>query len=297
MPSKKKVYLYQKRRKRRRLKPVPILVLLIIVLAMIAAVVSLVISGGSSESADAPSENEVLRPHSIMEEWEQKQQELEEQKKEEEEKNRPGAYASFGEPVPESAAVDMSYFEDALFVGDSRSEGFKLYAEVDKATYYVYRGLSVETVNTKEVIPGPDGSKQTVVKALENKEFGKVYVMLGINELGWPNRDVFIEKYGKLIDAIKKNNPDAIVYVQSILPVSAKKASDPVYNNENVDSFNELIKAMTVEKEVFYVNSAEAVSDETGALAADASTDGIHLSKNYCMLWRDYLMTHKALIK
>ena len=69
------------------------------------------------------------------------------------------------------------------------------------------------------------------------------------------------------------------------------KQGDPVFNNDNVNRFNSLIQNMVKEKKVYYVNSAESVTKD-GMLIHEASTDGIHLNKKYCMVWRDYLMTH-----
>ena len=186
---------------------------------------------------------------------------------------------------------DMSYFDDALFIGDSRTEGFMMYSGVDNATYYAYKGLSVRTAFTKNVIRAKDGSMTTVENALKQQSFGKVYIMLGINELGWPNTDVFIEEYSKLIDTVKATSPNAIIYIQLIMPVSEKKAGDAVYNNDNINRFNTLIKSMVKSKEVYYVDPGEAVSAD-GWLVSEATTDGIHLNKDYCIKWRDYLMSH-----
>ena len=36
----------------------------------------------------------------------------------------------------------------------------------------------------------------------------------------------------------------------------------------------------------------KTVSDENGALPADASTDGVHLNKAYCQKWLAYLKNH-----
>ena len=36
----------------------------------------------------------------------------------------------FSQPCPESPAVDNSYFEDAAFIGDSRTDGFLLYSGI-----------------------------------------------------------------------------------------------------------------------------------------------------------------------
>lgn len=298
MAQKKKVYVYKNKKPKNHAKAfVVFMVVIAVVLAGVATVIALN-GGGVSGGSTAAS---TLTPSTIMDSWQSQQSSLSSQSSSSQSqqtsasvdsgKEQVGAVATHDKPVPESGAVDRSYFSDALFIGDSRSEGFKLYSELDNATYFVYKGLSVETVNTKEVITAPDGTQQTVMNALKQKQFGKVYIMLGINELGWTNTNAFIQKYGALVDAVKKYNPNAIVYVQSILPVSDKKNGDPIYNNENINKFNGLIQDMVNQKQVYYVNPAESVMKD-GLLIHEASTDGVHLNKKYCMVWRDYLMTH-----
>ena len=49
----------------------------------------------------------------------------------------------FTQPAPKTDPVDMDYFSDALFIGDSRTHGLELYSGVKGATFYVYTGLSI----------------------------------------------------------------------------------------------------------------------------------------------------------
>lgn len=205
--------------------------------------------------------------------------------------NKDMAY-DFTKPVPESDKVEESYFDDAVFIGDSRTEGFINTSGLSNTTVYAHKGLMVDTVFTSPVIDMA-GSKISVMDALERSEFTKVYVMLGVNETGWPYDSVFIDKYKTLIEKIKKINPDASIYVQSILPVSSKVSSTHSYvKNEKIDQYNELIQAMTKEEKVYYVNVREAVADKNGALPEEAAVDGIHLKKDYCLKWLEYLKTH-----
>ena len=199
----------------------------------------------------------------------------------------------FSSTVEKSAAVADSYFDDALFIGDSRTEDFMLYSGVPNATSYAKASLSVSTAFTKEVITAPGGGKKTVVEALKFKRFKKVYVMFGINELGWNYPNLFIEKYAELIDAIQTAQPQAVIYVQAIIPVSAERSKkDPVYNNTRIALFNNLISQMSQEKKVHFIDPASALVDESGALPAEASSDGIHPNKAYCQRWMEYLKTH-----
>ena len=97
----------------------------------------------------------------------------------------------------------------------------------------------------------------------------------------------------EIIDEIKKINPDAIIYVESILPVSEKVSMNHSYiKKAKIDEYNVLIKEMVKEKGVYYLDISSAVANEAGYLPEDAATDGIHLNKKYCDKWLQYLKTH-----
>ena len=196
--------------------------------------------------------------------------------------------------VPESEPVDDSYFDDAVFIGNSRTEGLKMYSGLTKSTFITEVGLTVDSIFTDYCnISG--GYKNLAFSELESREFGKVYIMMGMNELGWVYDDVFKEDYGKIIDRIREINPDAVIYIQSILPVSKwKDSNDSTYTIANVDRLNARLRELAGEKEVHYVDVAEGIMDEEGYLPYEATLDGVHLVPEYCVKWLDYLKTHTA---
>lgn len=186
--------------------------------------------------------------------------------------------------------VDSSYFSDALFIGDSRTEGFFLYTGLEDVDAYYSKGLNVETIFEDKLVK--DGNKKlTVIEALEKKQYAKIYIMFGVNELGWAFDYLFEEKYAELIDAIIERQPDAVIYVQNILPISAARSEqDEIYNNEKVNQFNALIQDMCASRpQTIYLDVASCMRDETGALPAGASQDGVHCTKEYCVIWLNYL--------
>lgn len=61
----------------------------------------------------------------------------------------------------------------------------------------------------------------------------------------------------------------------------------------NIISYNNsLIKLMAEEEKVFYLEVNECVADTGGYLPSAAANDGIHLNKEYCMKWYNYLCEH-----
>lgn len=196
------------------------------------------------------------------------------------------ATSSAAEP---SEPAEPGDYSDAAFIGDSRTEALKTYGLLNGATYYTYKGLKVDTVFTEPCID-EGGTKMTVMDAIALHRYKRIYISLGVNELGWVSTDIFIEDYGKIIDTLKETQPDATIYVQAILPVSAKKSEqDPIYNNPRINEFNELLQEMAADKGVTYLAVNTAVMDETGALPVGASTDGVHPNIDYCRKWTAYL--------
>lgn len=193
--------------------------------------------------------------------------------------------------VTETPAPSNDYFADTCFIGDSRTQGLMLYSGLD-STFYAGTGLNVKTVFSTACV-NINGQSYTVLDALKTRSFKRVYVSFGINEVGWPSADGFINYYEDLITQIKQLQPNATICVQSILPVSAtRSAKGDSINNEQIASRNQLIKAMAARLSVTYLDITSAVCGDSGTLPADAGGDGIHLNAYYCKLWANYLAEH-----
>lgn len=181
-------------------------------------------------------------------------------------------------------------FSDAVFIGDSRTEGFVLQTGI-QTTAYVHKGLTVASAYTAKVIR-QDGEDLSVMEALARTRYNRVYLMFGINETGWISNDIFISDYKQIIDDIKVQNPSAKIYIQSVLPVSKAVSDSGGYvRNDKIAEYNKRLEQLAADEGVTFVNVAEAVSTD-GVLPDDAATDGIHLDKEYCEKWLSYLEAH-----
>lgn len=203
--------------------------------------------------------------------------------------------ASLSVTVPENGRVDDSYFSDAVFVGDSRTEGLRMYSGISPSPkFFSGVGLTVTKVFSDQIVQ-LNGQWLTVADALRQADYNKVYIMLGMNELGWVYESVYAQDYGRIIDVIRETHPDATIYVQSTIPVSKwKDTTDPdrIYTNANVVRLQKVLCEMCEEKNVHYVNVAEVMQDENGYLFSEATEDGMHLTQEYCKIWAEYLRTH-----
>ena len=198
-------------------------------------------------------------------------------------------------PVPESDPVEDSYFDDVAFVGDSRTDGFRLYSGLDRGTYFCVTGETVASATDMENWKTEDGKKISLADAVAAADCGKIYLMLGVNELGWNGTDIFRTHAGNLLQRLKADHPGAEIVVQSLLPVSAEQDAKGSYvNNQRILAYNQVWMELAEENGCEYVNVAEAVTGEDGCLPADMSFDGVHLNRAGCHAWLDYLRTHSV---
>mgnify|MGYP000015489441 FL=1 len=198
------------------------------------------------------------------------------------------------EPIDNTNTGNKKEFgSNVAFIGDSRTQAFLMYAGLKDVKDYTNIGLMVDTAITKKFITDSRGEKITILDDLEYSNIDTVYIMLGINELGWVYSSIFIQKYEELIDKIHEIKPNCEVIVQSIIPVTKTKSdNDAIYNNPKIVEYNKLIKEMADRKNIQYIDLVPVLADAYGNLPEDASTDGIHLNKEYCLKWLDCLQNN-----
>lgn len=202
----------------------------------------------------------------------------------------------FGTALEETDEVEDSFFDTVVFLGDSRTEGLQLFSGLRRGTYYWARGMTVFRVDDpKYAIFEVDGEKLTMVGALGKKEYSAVYIMVGINELGYPAGS-YEKNLAIFVDQVLAAQPGAVVYLQTLPPVNeevaAKNGLAPYINNTNIAKFNAAIVRIAAEKKVVLLDTAEAYRDETGALPADLASDGCHFVYSGYSRWADYLRCH-----
>ena len=198
-------------------------------------------------------------------------------------------------PVPESAPVTDDYFDDAAFVGDSRTDGFRLYSGLDRGVYFCVTGETVASAVELSHWKEPDGTKIPLADAVAAAQCGKIYLMLGVNELGWSGTDLFRERAGALLARLRADHPQAAIAIQSLLPVTAAQDQKGTYvNNRRIQAYNQVWRELAEEGGYFYLDVAQALTGEDGCLPDAVSYDGVHLNREGCRIWLHYLRLHRV---
>ncbi len=188
-------------------------------------------------------------------------------------------------PAPKEIDGDMS---DVLFIGDSRTIGIRDYSDIIEADYFATTGMSVFNVHNESVDVGGRG-KISFEDLLARVSYRKIFIMLGINELGY-NMDAVFTKYKALVEEVQAAQPDAKIYIEANLHVVKEKSeTSDIYNNEKIDKLNSMISTLADSSSVFYIDVNSLFDDEQGNLSDKYACDGSHLVGTYYKTWGDWI--------
>ncbi len=191
-------------------------------------------------------------------------------------------------PAVSFISSDLSYFDDALFIGDSRTVGIQEYGTIKNADYFCSVGMSAAKINDETI----DG--MTFDEAIAAKQYGKVYLMLGINEVG-NDFEYTLTAYRAVVEKIKVHQPNAIIYLQGNLHV-ASSAETNVINNEGINYLNSRIASLADNSRVFYIDINEVYDDESGCLTESYTSDGVHPLAMYYQQWCEWLCSKSVVL-
>ena len=188
--------------------------------------------------------------------------------------------------LPENGRVDTSYFANALFIGDSVSQGWVVYDNPikDIGNFCAYKGAGPDGVVNNAQMPLPDGTRvpmqDHIAQTLAEKQPEHIYILFGANSLKALTVENFITYYGKMLDWLKTVcRPDAQIYIQSMTPVTAAyEAGDARYSQANLYAVNNALAQMAYERGLYFVDLTEVLAGDDGYTIPEYSApDGIHL--------------------
>lgn len=195
-------------------------------------------------------------------------------------------------PKPSKDPTPVS-LNDTLFVGDSRTVGIREYSGLKGADFFCSVGMNVFDV-TGESLSVDGVGNVTLSQLLSKKQYSKIYIMLGINEVGYPHSSV-VDKYSKVLDLIKEKQPNASIIIEANLHVSKSRSdSDKVVNNAAINDLNTKLSALADGSKVFYIDANTIFDDASGSLSSDMTSDGTHLYAKYYPTWVEWISTETA---
>ena len=232
------------------------------------------------------------------EERKRKEEEEKRKKAEEEKRRREEEALRKALELPDTGHyVDPEWFDDAVFVGDSVSVKLQNYVEPDSmlgdaeflcAVSLGYNNSLWELDRKGNVHPLYKGKKVTVDEGIKQTKKKKVFIMLGMNDIGM-GVDFAIDGMKTLTDRIMEKNPGVQIYIQSVTPMLKNTKRSDQLNNKNIALFNEQAKEICKQRGYEYIDVASSVDDGHGNLLYDNCGDsgymGLHFSNAGCEKW------------
>lgn len=195
--------------------------------------------------------------------------------------------------LTEQPRADDTFFEHAAILGNSLVDGLHLFSQLKTLHYFAGTGVSVISATMTRSVTLPDGSQVTQLDSLLRGSYDKVYIELGINEIGL-EQSYFIQLYGGIIDRIQQAMPGTTIYVMSLLPVTAAKSAEGTFTMARVNAYNQALYELAAEKHCYYLDVCTPLQGEDGYLPASLASDGVHLVPDGYAQWEEIIRTHYA---
>lgn len=187
-----------------------------------------------------------------------------------------------GPDVPEQPEADDTFFTNSAILGNSLVDGLRAYSGLKTLNFFCGTSMSVDSVR---------GRDAGYVQSLCSGNFDRIYIELGINEISYPT-NTFISKYTELLNKIIAAQPQAEIYIISVLPVTKAKSAGGVYTMTRVNACNEALYNLAAEKNCRYLDVCSALIGDDGYLPSGSTWDGIHFQPSGYKAWENYMRTH-----
>ena len=204
--------------------------------------------------------------------------------------------------LPQTADAGRSYVDDTLFIGDSNTVRYTMYAD-DTGTAFstlknnigvVSMGAGSITTLKCEKFKG-SSAMYTVPDAVAMLKPKRIIICYGTNNLSGSSTDAtnYIKTYLQGLQAIQTAWPYCDIIVSAIPPLDRQRENTNLTMTQ-VDAYNAALVQMCEENGFKFLNSAEVLRDDaTGWAKKDYTlSDGVHLSKEAVTAYFTYVRTH-----
>lgn len=199
----------------------------------------------------------------------------------------------YTQSVPAGEVQGDDWFDDSCIIGHSLMEGFEAFSKVDSNIhYFTSTGLSAAGALSYRKFDLPNGGTGTLETGLGQKQFSKVYIMLGVNEISISSAS-YKKNMGEIVDKIRQlQGEDIPIYLINITPTTRNKSAAGPFNRENVTRLNAALLEVCEDKECYYLDLYACFADSEGYLPSEKSTDGVHITAGQYVVMADYLKSH-----
>ena len=183
--------------------------------------------------------------------------------------------------LSETKYVSDDYFNNAVFLGDSRTVALQTKGFIPRKNTFAVNGISHVSFLTQQFTDDVTGVTGDIFSIVRERKPDKIYVALGVNGVAFIDKKTFLNRYEELIDGLMTASPESRIIVQCILPVNEQNytGGNLNLNNNTIDNMNKELLNLAERKGILYLDISYLLKDENNRLAAVYdSGDGLHFS-------------------
>ena len=198
-------------------------------------------------------------------------------------------------PEVKPLEITESFFDHTLFIGDSKTDGMRMWARLGKAHYFCGTSYSVYNIFDKKTSDETfkDAKLDSVLK---KNRYDQIYILLGYNECGYP-LDSLMKQFKYVIGRVHEAQPQARIILHGIMHASERVARKyDYYTVTNIERVNDGLRELAASYDgLYYVDCNEAFCDDEGYLLGKTTTDGEHLTPEYTRQWAQEILKRAVL--
>lgn len=185
--------------------------------------------------------------------------------------------------------ITEDWFDDVLFIGDSRTVGLRDFARLGNADYFCSVGMTVFDA-TRQKLEDQNFAVTNLEGLLAAKHYGKIYISLGLNGCYQPY-ELIMQGYESLLATVRRCQPHAVIILQGMITVSrTKAASEWFFSIKNLQKINAGISELADGNMVRYIDANTHFADEEGYLPSWRSSDGCHFDLAGYQEWAQWIL-------
>lgn len=113
----------------------------------------------------------------------------------------------------------------------------------------------------------------------------KLFIMAGINSLGYMDNAEFTRNFNNLLDSILPTPFYCEVYLESMLPLNHDKGKNSNLSNKRIEEGNAIIQRIANERNFTYIDLYHDYVNQEGEMPAEYTRDGTHLYPEAYDIW------------
>ena len=193
-------------------------------------------------------------------------------------------------PVPRSEKAGNDHYSDAVFVGSTVLSGLSDYGYVKSDNMLLSDSIGLGNFNT--VILSANGIESEIADAVVRKKAGKLYIMVGIDDLNSMDSADLFSELEAFIGSMEEKSGSTEIYLMSLLPVTSENESRLAFNAD-VDMYNSLLLEFANKMNVYYLDVNTNFKGNDGKLPSSyTEVNGIRLKEAGYKQLSEYILTH-----